>query len=141
MDGGFMMMMVFAMLTATAIRRDQASGDETQKAERQRKFRAMTVLLAGVGALVYAALVAIMSLALLYDLTLGHGPRSVLLFLMIPGLAAAAALLAWIGLLLLRDKNLHSRLARACAAAYEAFFEPTSEGAKPKPARGEHDLD
>lgn len=141
MDGGFMMMMVFAMLAASAIRRDQAPGDEAKTAERRRKFRAMAVILAGAGALLYAGLLAILSLAMLYDLTLGHGPRSPLLFLMVPGLAAASALLAWIGLLLLRDKDLHSRLARACAAAYEAFFEPIPEGAKPKPARGDHDLD
>lgn len=141
MDGGFVMMMVFAMLTVGVIQRDQAPGDEAKKAERRRKFRAMAVILAGVGALFYAALLAILSLALLYDLTFGHGPRSLLLFLMVPGLAAASTLLAWIGLLLLRDKGLHSRLTRACAAAYEAFFEPIPEGAKPKPARGDHDLD
>lgn len=139
MNGSFWMIMCIAMVTMAAIRRDQAPVDEATRAERSRKFRAIAVILAGVGAIVYAGFAALGSLGVLYDLTMGHGPRSMLLFLMVPGLAVASVLLGWIGLLLLRDKDLPGRLARTWSAAVEAFFEPIPEGGKPKSSR--HELD
>ena len=133
-------MIVFLSVLAATSRRGQAPVDEAAAAERRRKFRATAVLVAAAGALAYAALLGIMSLALLHDLTFGRGPRSWPNFLLLPTAAAGSVAFGWAGLRLLRDKGLPGRLARAWAAAVEAFHEPAPDETKPKPSRSEYDL-
>jgi hypothetical protein len=139
--GSYFLMMCIAIMVATAIARLQAPGDDARAAEWRNRLTAVLPVAVAVMAIAYAAIASALAFWILHGLSFGDEPREPILFLTIPVLAAVSALLAWIGLRLDRVCHLLARLKRACSAAVEAFHEPMSDDATPKPARSAYDLD
>ncbi|WP_165246532.1 hypothetical protein [Paludisphaera soli] len=124
--------------------RAREAGAATRRAaldasERTRGFRAAFVAVFPFAALVYAAMLAGIALFAIGRLLLGQDRWEPALSLILPVVAVASALLAWLGLRLLRGRDLRAEYAQAWDDARGLYARTFDEG-KPKPAR-DADLD
>ncbi len=151
----FLIWLGIRLLTAARTAPDQAdradwhlrareAGEATRRAarnaaERTSGLRAAFVAVLPFAALAYAASLAGPALYVIGRLILGRDAWEPGLALILPGVAAASALLAWLGVRLLRGRDLRAEYAQAWDDA-RTLFAPSLDEGKPKPAR-DADLD